>query len=115
MNLAVNARDAMPDGGPLTVGTANVSLDEAPAHQPRDLLPGDYVVLTVEDRGEGMEPAIVARIFEPFFTTKGQDKGTGLGLATVFGIAAQSGGTVEVSSQPGEGTRFSVYIPRASD
>jgi two-component system, cell cycle sensor histidine kinase and response regulator CckA len=107
MNLAVNARDAMPEGGKLTISTKNVSIE-----QPHSAIPaGDYVRLSVRDSGCGMPESVKARIFEPFFTTKGQGKGTGLGLATVYGIVKQSEGYIECSSVQGEGTQFDVYFP----
>ncbi|MBK9306786.1 MAG: response regulator [Nitrospira sp.] len=112
MNLAVNARDAMPTGGKLTIETAATDLDRTPLYHISPLAPGAYVRLSVTDSGCGMTPEVQAHMFEPFFTTKEEGKGTGLGLSTVFGIVTQGGGGLDVTSQTGEGTRFDVYLPR---
>jgi CheY-like chemotaxis protein len=114
MNLAVNARDAMPQGGTLTIATANVFIEPEYARQHVGIIPGAYVLTTVSDNGSGISEDIKQHIFEPFFTTKEVGRGTGLGLATAYGIVKQSGGSIEVSSEEGTGTTFRVFLPRVT-
>jgi CheY-like chemotaxis protein/two-component sensor histidine kinase len=112
VNLALNARDAMPDGGTLTISTSRIDID----HEPKtddDLKPGSYAVLALEDTGTGMPPEVAAKVFEPFFTTKQPGRGSGLGLSIVHGFAAQTGGSVQIISAPGEGTTVDLWLPRS--
>ncbi len=115
MNLVVNARDAMPYGGRLELETKEVSVSHTDPFWPDPLAPGPYITLVVRDTGCGMDAETQAHIFEPFFTTKEQGKGTGLGLSTVYGIARQCGGTVGITSEPGNGTTFTIYLPRVTE
>jgi signal transduction histidine kinase/CheY-like chemotaxis protein len=115
LNLALNARDAMPGGGRLTIEMTNKVIDEDYAQRHAEVTPGEYVMVAVSDTGHGMTPDVLARVFEPFYTTKPDGKGTGLGLAMVFGFIKQSGGHVKVYSEPNEGTTVRLYLPRARD
>ncbi len=113
INLAVNAKDAMPDGGKLTIETASVNIDENFTPGKTEILPGPYILTSISDNGTGIDPEILNNIFEPFFTTKSYGRGTGLGLATVYGIIRQHGGNIRVYSEPEQGTTFKIYLPEA--
>jgi PAS domain S-box-containing protein len=115
MNLAVNARDAMPTGGRLTIETRNVTIGKGPRRETMTLGEGSYVLLAIKDTGHGMSEEVQAHLFEPFFTTKEKGKGTGLGLSTVYGIVKQSGGTIGIESKPGRGTTCKIYFPRVDE
>jgi PAS domain S-box-containing protein len=115
LNLVVNARDAMPDGGRLTLRTGREILERQETSEGEEMPSGSYAVLAVRDTGSGMEPEVLSRLFEPFFTTKDRDKGSGLGLATVHGIVHQSGGGIRVESTPGQGTRFTIFLPHTEE
>ena len=115
MNLVVNAREAMPHGGSLTISTANADLSEGVANTDPRIRPGRYVVLTVSDSGEGMDKPTLQHVFEPFFTTKALGRGTGLGLSTAYGIVREHAGHIEVESAPGKGASFKVYLPATEE
>src|SRR5262249_7905325 len=113
LNLAVNARDAMPNGGKLMLEAANVVLDEAHQQSNPDVKPGSYVMIAVSDTGHGIPPGLLVKVFEPFFTTKDVGKGTGLGLSMVYGFVKQSGGHIKIDSEVDHGTTIRIYLPRA--
>jgi CheY-like chemotaxis protein len=114
LNLAINARDAMPDGGHLTIETGNIRIDDAAAADHAGFAPGDYLLVSVSDTGTGMDQDTLAHAFEPFFTTKEVGKGSGLGLSMIYGFVKQSGGQVRIDSELGRGTTVRIHLPRAA-